>query len=138
MNMNKQQSGFTLIELMIVVAIIGILAAIAIPSYMDYTKKARVSEVMLATAPYKLAIAETYASSNNFPTGNSSAGIDDFTATDTVASVSIDGSSNVVATATTAVGTLTLTLDPTDTGSGISWVCTSSGDDSNLAPSECR
>jgi type IV pilus assembly protein PilA len=58
--MKKQQSGFTLIELMIVVAIIGILAAIAIPSYMDYTAKARMSEVILAASVGKTAVTETY------------------------------------------------------------------------------
>jgi len=52
----KKQNGFSLIELMIVIAIIGILSAIAIPSYQNYTKRARFSEVIAATAPYKTAI----------------------------------------------------------------------------------
>ncbi|WP_296896336.1 pilin [Thiohalocapsa sp.] len=58
--MKKQEHGFTLIELMIVVAIIGILAAIAIPSYLDYTAKARMSEAILAASVGKTAVAETY------------------------------------------------------------------------------
>jgi type IV pilus assembly protein PilA len=58
--MKKQQSGFTLIELMIVVAIIGILAAIAIPSYMDYTAKAKMSEVILAASTGRTAVTEAY------------------------------------------------------------------------------
>lgn len=60
----KNQKGFTLIELMIVVAIIAILAAIALPAYSDYTKKSKVSEVVLAASAVRTAVAE-YASSNN-------------------------------------------------------------------------
>lgn len=62
--MKRVQKGFTLIELMIVIAIIGILAAIAIPMYQDYTKRAKTSEAIAAASPCKLAAAET-ASSNN-------------------------------------------------------------------------
>ena len=62
----NQQAGFTLIELMIVVAIIGILAAIAIPSYMDYTKRAKVSEMILAAAPLKLSASEYRASESEW------------------------------------------------------------------------
>ena len=54
--MRKIQQGFTLIELMIVVAIIGILAAIAIPNYQTYTKKAKFTEIVQATSPYKIAV----------------------------------------------------------------------------------
>ena len=60
MKMQQKQQGFTLIELMIVVAIIGILAAVAIPSYQDYTARAQVSEAVSLTAGYKTALAEYY------------------------------------------------------------------------------
>lgn len=60
----QMQKGFTLIELMIVVAIIGILAAIALPAYQDYTKRARGSEIVLATAPYKVGVTECVANGN--------------------------------------------------------------------------
>jgi type IV pilus assembly protein PilA len=73
--MRKIQKGFTLIELMIVVAIIGILAAIAIPAYQDYTIRAQVTEGLNMAGAAKTAIAESYASNGTWPANNSAAGI---------------------------------------------------------------
>jgi type IV pilus assembly protein PilA len=71
----KKQQGFTLIELMIVVAIIGILAAIAIPAYQDYTVRARVSEGLNTVASGKLAVSETVQSLGSWPADNAAAGM---------------------------------------------------------------
>ena len=70
--MKQLQQGFTLIELMIVVAIIGILAAVAIPSYQDYTARAQVSEAMSLTSGLKTAMSEFFADRGRFPTGPNS------------------------------------------------------------------
>src|SRR5688572_33062243 len=80
--MKKLQQGFTLIELMIVVAIIGILAAIAIPAYQDYTIRAQVSEGMNLAAAAKAAVAETYLNRGTAPATRVAAGMS-ATATDT-------------------------------------------------------
>ncbi|WP_051323620.1 pilin, partial [Kingella kingae] len=73
--MKTMQKGFTLIELMIVIAIIGILAAIALPAYQDYTKRSRVSEGLSLAGGAKSALTEYYASNNEWPENNAAAGI---------------------------------------------------------------
>ena len=70
----KKQAGFTLIELMIVVAIVGILAAVAIPAYQDYIKRSKVSEVMAAAGACKTSVQEYYAANNVMPGSATSAG----------------------------------------------------------------
>jgi type IV pilus assembly protein PilA len=136
--MKKQQSGFTLIELMIVVAIIGILAAIAIPSYMDYTKKAKVSELVLAAAPAKMAVSEFIVSNDTLPADRDAAGFENVS-TDIVASVDWDATNKrILLTGTDVIDDITISLSPNTTDSGgtaVEWECTS---DSNLAPSSCR
>ncbi|HEZ7072465.1 TPA: pilin [Neisseria meningitidis] len=73
--MNTLQKGFTLIELMIVIAIVGILAAVALPAYQDYTARAQVSEAILLAEGQKSAVTEYYLNHGEWPGGNSSAGV---------------------------------------------------------------
>ena len=124
------QKGFTLIELMIVVAIIGILAAVALPAYQDYTKKAKFAEVISISNTYKTAVA-TCAQEAGTLTGCSSGalGVPATTATTHVASVAVaNGVITVNPTATTSTGA-TLILTPTLGASGapMTWANTGSG-----------
>ncbi|EMT2058434.1 pilin [Neisseria gonorrhoeae] len=73
--MNTLQKGFTLIELMIVIAIVGILAAVALPAYQDYTARAQVSEAILLAEGQKSAVTEYYPNNGKWPEDNTSAGV---------------------------------------------------------------
>ncbi|MBY6285961.1 pilin [Neisseria subflava] len=149
--MKAIQKGFTLIELMIVIAIIGILAVIALPAYQDYTARAQVSEAISLMEGQKSAVVEYYADKGKWPTNNAEAGI--------AAPTDIKGkyvekvvvSGNGVLTATMKgkdvnndIKGKTVVLSPDVTGNAASskgsftWTCKKGTVDSKFLPSSCR
>ena len=135
--MKKMQQGFTLIELMIVVAIIGILAAIALPAYQDYTIRAKVSEGVIAASAVKATVSENL---SNLPAANSCDGVDSpqtiglTTITCTAGDPTTVGVS--VATGINAV-TVTFNLVGDLTATGVTWNCNNPSDQTYV-PAECR
>ena len=116
MMLKKVQKGFTLIELMIVVAIIGILAAVAIPAYQDYTVRARVTEGMSLGSGAKAMVAEAFSSSPVLPFTNQSLGLPSGT---TMANVVTTASRNVTSVAVAAAtGEITVTMSATSGAGG--------------------
>ena len=139
-SMKRVQKGFTLIELMIVVAIIGILAAVALPAYQDYTTRAKVSEVIVMASPAKLAVSETSSSMGGLASVTAANSGYTFPGTTKyVSGVAITDTTGVVTVTSTVPGAAgTVVLTPTDKGSGqLQWAC-SSGITKKFLPAECR
>lgn len=144
--MSKTQQGFTLIELMIVVAILGILAAIAIPAYQDYVLRSQVSEGLSLVAGAKTSVSEYRMSNGTFPANNDDAGLPSSGSItgNNVSSVAVGNNGVVTITYSSdssELNTKTLNLEPAFNEGGVVWTCTPGGGnniDTQYIPSSCR
>jgi len=141
--MNTSQEGFTLIELMIVIAIIGILSAIAIPAYQDYIARTQLTEALSLASGSKTLVAEYYTNEGRFPAGNRSAGAS-APASITGRYVSSVSISNGVIHADLRTKNISeqiagerLTLSPITRGGSVEWDCSSNASNKYL-PTACR
>lgn len=139
------QKGFTLIELMIVVAIIGILAAVALPAYQDYTARSQVSEPITLADGVKNAVTEYWTNNGSFGTENKSVGLPEALSINGkyTAKVEVTGAGVIVATlkaqsVANGLATKTLTFSAITAAGSITWKCSSTDLPAKYLPSACR
>jgi len=139
----RKQGGFTLIELMIVIAILAILLAIAIPAYQDYTVRAKVSEALNAAAPAKLAVSEFVTTENVLPNDLAEAGFSSDIQSEFVNSVKWANSNIEVFISgevggSTAANDKAFVLSPFTNGAAVNWNCKRGDIATKYIPSNCR
>ena len=136
--MNRSK-GFTLIELMVVIAVIGILASIAAPLYQDYTRRSHIVEGLSLTAGARLAMAEYYSANGDWPNSNAEAGLSDDIVGTSVKSVSVDsGVISVTFNARVAEDAVLLMTGLNIDGS-VTWSCTAGSNmQERWLPVSCR